>query len=54
VCGFATAKIAAAPDARSLTVDDLRPLAKQSICAPIALSRLATASAETATPPFGN
>jgi NADP-dependent aldehyde dehydrogenase len=39
VCGFATATLAAAD--RSLTVDDLRPMAKQSLCAPVALDRLA-------------
>jgi NADP-dependent aldehyde dehydrogenase len=44
VCGFATAMLAAAAADRSLTVDDLRPLAKQSLCAPIALDRLARQS----------
>lgn len=39
VCGFATAKLAA--DGRALTVDDLRPMAKQSLCAPVPLAGLA-------------
>jgi D-hydroxyproline dehydrogenase subunit alpha len=39
VCGFATAKLAA--PGRPLTVDDLRPLAKQSLCAPVTLADLA-------------
>lgn len=41
VCGYATAKLAAAPSGRDLTVDDLRPLAKQSLTAPVSLSELA-------------
>lgn len=41
VCGFATAKLAAAATGRPLTVDDLRPLAKQSLCAPVTLAGLA-------------
>lgn len=41
VCGFATAKLAAAATGLPLTVEDLRPLAKQSLCAPVTLAGLA-------------
>ena len=40
VCGFATAKLAAGPD-RPLTADDLRPLAKKPLAAPVSLGELA-------------
>jgi NADPH-dependent 2,4-dienoyl-CoA reductase/sulfur reductase-like enzyme len=43
VCGFATAALAAAADHRPLLAEDLRPLAKQALCAPITLSLLADA-----------
>jgi hypothetical protein len=43
VCGFATAKLATAIVDRPLTVDDLRPLAKRSLCAPVTLAHLAGA-----------
>jgi D-hydroxyproline dehydrogenase subunit alpha len=39
VCGHATARLAAGR--RPLTADDLRPIVKQSLCAPIPLARLA-------------
>ncbi|MEB3370049.1 FAD-dependent oxidoreductase [Saccharopolyspora mangrovi] len=41
VCGFASAKLAAAQEGRELTGDDLRPTAKQSFTAPIPLEQLA-------------
>ncbi|MER7011614.1 FAD-dependent oxidoreductase [Saccharopolyspora sp. NPDC000359] len=41
VCGYATAKLAAAQEGRELTADDLRPTAKQSFTAPVALEQLA-------------
>ncbi len=41
VCGFATAKLAAAQERRDLEPDDLRSTAKQSLCAPVALGELA-------------
>jgi protein-L-isoaspartate O-methyltransferase len=44
VCGFSTAVLAAVADCRPLTIEDLRPLAKQALCAPITLEVLATAS----------
>jgi NADP-dependent aldehyde dehydrogenase len=47
VCGFATAKLAAAAEDRRLTVEDLRPLAKQTLCAPITLELLAGTAAPT-------
>ncbi len=40
VCGFATATLAAAGQARQLNAEDLRPLAKQFPCAPIRLGSL--------------
>jgi D-hydroxyproline dehydrogenase subunit alpha len=39
VCGHATARLAAGD--RPLTADDLRPIVKQSLCAPVPLGRLA-------------
>jgi NADPH-dependent 2,4-dienoyl-CoA reductase/sulfur reductase-like enzyme len=39
VCGYATARLAAA--GRTLTAEDLRPIVKQPLCAPIPLARLA-------------
>lgn len=41
VCGFASAKLAAAQEGRELTGDDLRPTAKLSFTAPIPLEQLA-------------
>jgi len=48
VCGFATAALAAAADSRPLLAEDLRPMAKQALCAPIALALLADAPSTTA------
>ncbi|MCP2181303.1 FAD-dependent oxidoreductase [Prauserella alba] len=41
VCGFASAKLAAATEGRALTADDLRPTAKQPFTAPVSLEQLA-------------
>lgn len=41
VCGFATAKLAAAQSGRALTTDDLRPMAKKPLAAPVSLGELA-------------
>jgi NADPH-dependent 2,4-dienoyl-CoA reductase/sulfur reductase-like enzyme len=46
VCGHATARLAAGE--RPLTADDLRPIVKQSLCAPISLARIADCSADEA------
>jgi D-hydroxyproline dehydrogenase subunit alpha len=46
VCGYATARLAAGR--RSLNADDLRPIAQQSLCAPIPLARLADVAGEEA------
>jgi NADPH-dependent 2,4-dienoyl-CoA reductase/sulfur reductase-like enzyme len=48
VCGFATAKLAAAAEDRPLTAEDVRPLAKQTLCAPVALALLAELPLTTA------
>ncbi|MGW4774386.1 FAD-dependent oxidoreductase [Nocardia sp. NPDC004278] len=47
VCGFATAELAAAAEDRPLTAEDLRPLAKQPLCAPIALELLAQVTSKS-------
>ena len=44
VCGYATARLAV--DGRPLTAEDLGPIVKQSLCAPIPLGRLADNSAD--------
>jgi NAD(P)H-nitrite reductase large subunit len=49
VCGFATAKLAAGPG-RPLTADDLRPLAKKPLAAPVSLGELADLDAEPPPP----
>ena len=49
VCGFATAKLAAADSGRALTADDLRPLAKKPLCALVSLGELADLDHELAT-----
>ena len=46
VCGFASAKLAAASSGRALVAGDLRPVAKQSLCAPVSLEDLAAGAAE--------
>jgi NADP-dependent aldehyde dehydrogenase len=46
VCGYATARLAAG--ARPLTAEDLRPIVKQSLCAPIPLARFADVADEQA------
>ncbi len=46
VCGFATAKLAATSGGRALAAGDLRPVAKQSLCAPVSLEDLAAGAAE--------
>jgi NADPH-dependent 2,4-dienoyl-CoA reductase/sulfur reductase-like enzyme len=45
VCGFATATLAAADSGRALDADDLRPIAKRPLCAPISLGALAALAA---------
>jgi NADP-dependent aldehyde dehydrogenase len=42
VCGFATADIVAGLQGRTSTAEDLRPMAKRSLAAPVTLSRLAS------------
>jgi NADP-dependent aldehyde dehydrogenase len=49
VCGFATAKLAAAAEDRPLTAEDLRPLAKQTLCTPVPLALLAELPVPTGT-----
>jgi D-hydroxyproline dehydrogenase subunit alpha len=41
VCGFATADIVAGLQGRTTTAEDLRPMAKRSLAAPVSLARLA-------------
>lgn len=53
VCGYASAKLAAAHEGRSLTADDLRPAAKQTLCAPVTLGHLA-ASEPAPSGPLGS
>lgn len=48
VCGFATAKLAAADSGRELTAEDLRPMAKKPLCAPVSLGELANLDEELA------
>jgi thioredoxin reductase len=43
VCGFAAAKLAVAQEGRELTAEDLRPIARQTFAAPVALEQLAEA-----------
>ncbi|MFI6579467.1 FAD-dependent oxidoreductase [Nocardiopsis sp. NPDC050513] len=47
VCGFATACLAAAQEDRELSADDLRPVARQPLCAPVSLERLAGDAADS-------
>jgi NADPH-dependent 2,4-dienoyl-CoA reductase/sulfur reductase-like enzyme len=49
VCGFATAALAAADSGRDLTADDLRPMAKKPLAAPVSLGELADLDEELAT-----
>ena len=42
VCGFATADIVAGLQGRTSTAEDLRPMAKRSLAAPVTLARLAS------------
>ncbi len=41
VCGFAAAHLAAAGQGRTVTADDLRPMAKKPLAAPVSLAELA-------------
>lgn len=49
MCGFATAKIAAAHEQRPLQASDLAPMSKRSLAAPVTLSDLADAPSQRAT-----
>lgn len=49
VCGFATAALAAAEAGRPLTAEDLRPMAKKPLAAPVSLGELADLDEELAT-----